>query len=368
MARANGKDRGLYQFPRGTWCVEIYHEGKRFRKKIGRKTDARKFLQNRQAELNKEEFFPELWNNKKKKVLLKEEIKNYMSLYQGLDSRNQKRYGDFWTEQLGYQQLDKVTVSDLKKIRITLKNGENGQKEKADGTVNRFFSFIRRIYSIAVEEGRASKNPVKVKKDDSLFYAESGGRDRYLSEDEEVTLKNNMTPEDFKLVSFAINTGLRQSEQFNLKWSNIDRENRVLTIPRTKSGKTRHVQLNDTVMEILESLDSWMISQYVFPSSKPSSPLDGQNFYHRVFIPSLKRAKIQGIVWHSLRHTFASRLVAKGVNLRTVQELMGHQSIEMTERYTHILDEQKNNAVQTLVKKPSIQTVENPEIPVPTAT
>src|ERR1700693_6030837 len=371
MARANGKDRGLYEYPKGSgvWWIELYNEGKRFRKKIGRKTDARKFLQNRQAEQNKEEFFPELWNNNKKKVPLKDEIKNYMSLYQGLDRRNQKRYGDFWSEKLGNEQLDKITPTDLKKIQIGLKNGENGQKKKADGTVNRFFSFIRRVYSIAVKEGRASKNPVK----EICFYKESGGRLRFLSNEEEVTLKGRMTPEDYKLVSFAINTGLRQSEQFKLKWTNIDIGNQVLTIPRSKSGETRHVHLNATAIEILKGLNSWMTSPWVFPSSKPSSPLDGQNFYHRVFMPALagdeakKETKIEGVVWHTLRHTFASRLVMAGVDIHTVQTLMGHKSIEMTLKYSHLSKGHLNEAVQTLVKKPSVQTVENPEIPVLTS-
>ncbi len=135
----------------------------------------------------------------------------------------------------------------------------------------------------------------------------------------------------------------------------MDIENRVLTIPRSKSGETRHVPLNDQAVAILEGLKSWMTSPWVFPSPNPARPLDAQNFYNRVFIPALGKAEIQGVVWHTLRHTFASRLVMAGVDLRTVQELMGHKDIHMTLRYSHLSPSYLKDAVQRLVKAPNPQ-------------
>lgn len=100
---------------------------------------------------------------------------------------------------------------------------------------------------------------------------------------------------------------------------------------------------------------------------------DAQNFYNRVFIPALegdeakKEAKIEGVVWHSLRHTFASRLVMAGVDLRTVQELMGHKTIEMTLRYSHLSQSHLNEAVLRLDQK-KVQEPKPEQTPVPTAT
>ena len=74
---------------------------------------------------------------------------------------------------------------------------------------------------------------------------------RFLTEDEEIQLRAEVGESDWPFVAFAINTGLRQGEQFGLRWSNVDIANRVLTIPRSKHGGARYVQLNETAMAIL---------------------------------------------------------------------------------------------------------------------
>jgi integrase len=104
-------------------------------------------------------------------------------------------------------------------------------------------------------------------------------------------------------------------------------------MPRTKSGETRRVPINETVRALLGSLPSRLKSPYVFPSATRETPLDARNYVRRVFLPAAKQAALEGFRWHDLRHTFASRLAMKGVPLRTVQELMGHKSLTMTLRY-----------------------------------
>ena len=104
--------------------------------------------------------------------------------------------------------------------------------------------------------------------------------------------------------------------------------------------------MNDTVRELLRALPSRLKSAWVFPSATGETTLDGQNFVNRVFVKALKRARVEDFSWHCLRHTFASRLTMKGVDLNTIRELMGHPSLAMTLRYAHLSPGHQLDAVQ----------------------
>src|SRR5262249_36646299 len=126
-----------------------------------------------------------------------------------------------------------------------------------------------------------------------------------------------------------------------------------------KSGVDYHVPMSDDLRAVLRALPSRMRSEWVFPSESGDTPLDAKNFLHRVFGPALKEAKITDLRWHDLRHTFASRLGIAGVDARTVQTLMGHKTLAMTERYAHLSPAHKLAAVRRLNR---------PESEEPTAT
>ena len=120
----------------------------------------------------------------------------------------------------------------------------------------------------------------------------------------------------------------------------------VITIPRSKHGESRYIPINSTLRETLKQLRKSANSPYVFPVDPPD----------RWFPEVCGKAKIKGLTWHCLRHTFASRLVMAGVDLRTVQELMGHKTITTTMRYAHLAPKHLADAVERLVSSTSNAT------------
>ncbi len=196
-------------------------------------------------------------------------------------------------------------------------------------------------------ERRRTIHQKKVKK-----FKENNERVRYLTEEEEIRLNQHFPEEHWPKVEIAIHTGLRRAEQFNLRWLDINFKTRIITVRESKSGEARHVSMNDRALEILRSLPSRLKSDWVFSSETGKTPLNPNNFINRVFAPALKKAKIEDFHWHDLRHTFASRLTMAGVDLRTVQQLMGHKTITMTLRYSHLSPAHTLEAVNKLCPEP----------------
>lgn len=230
---------------------------------------------------------------------------------------------------LGKRLLNEIKTEDL--ARIQSKAIEKGLRFPQ--TMNRYLAFLKHVLNLAVKDGKIDRNPVCSVK----FSPEPQGKLRFLSQEEISKLKEVMTPGDWALVQFALETGLRQSEQFKARWDWVNLEQGIMTIPHSKSGKTRHIPLSEGSLNILKASTSWIDSPYLFPSPvNKKLPRNGDDFARRIFGEALKQTKIEGVTWHTLRHTFASRLVMAGVDIRTVQELMGHSTITMTMRYAHL--------------------------------
>jgi integrase len=146
----------------------------------------------------------------------------------------------------------------------------------------------------------------------------------------------------------STDTGLRRGELFNLLWTDVDFKKKELIIEGTtsKTGQTRHVQLNSQAFSLLEDWHEQAKSDYVF-----SSPRTGRRFNNikKSWEGLRKRAGLVDFRFHDLRHSFASKLVMAKVDLYTVKELMGHSTIQMTEKYAHLAPEHKASAVEKIV-------------------
>jgi site-specific recombinase XerD len=253
-------------------------------------------------------------------------------------------------ERFGTMPLSNIWKLDVERFRSVL------AKELAPATVNRHIVLLKSIFNKAISWGKAKHNPVRGIK---LF--KETHRIRFLSNDEEEQLNTIFPPKYWPWVEFAFHTGLRREEQFGLQWENVDFGTGIITIPQSKSGEIRYVSMNDRVVEILRNMPSRFHSPYVFTSTNGQTSMNSRNFTQRIFLPHVRQAGISNFRWHDLRHTFASRLVMAGTDLRTVQELMGHKTITTTMRYSHLSPGHKMDAVQRLVR-PEMKTKLTPEL------
>jgi len=145
----------------------------------------------------------------------------------------------------------------------------------------------------------------------------------------------------------ALNTGMRKGEILNLKWHDLDFKNNIIYIRQSKSGEKREVPMNMLVRRTLIAVRKHSESPFVFCNT------NGENYANvrKSFFTACKKSDILKFRFHDLRHTFASHLVMGGVDLNTVRELLGHKSLEMTLRYSHLSPDHKQRAVSTLSRQ-----------------
>jgi len=160
------------------------------------------------------------------------------------------------------------------------------------------------------------------------------------------------------MFTVAVNTGLRWSEQQRLLWADVDMLSGILTVRLSKHGLTRQVPMNAPVRQVL--LDLAVRRQRPEDPKEPVFGLpyrEASKFFPRAVVRaqtilrSLGRdpGRLEGFTWHGLRHTFASRLVMSGADLRTVQELGGWRTLSMVMRYSHLAPDHLRAAVERLV-------------------
>ena len=154
------------------------------------------------------------------------------------------------------------------------------------------------------------------------------------------------------VIVLALHTGMRRGELLELKWEDVSFTHRFIRITRSKNNRSRKVPMNSVVYAELKRLRK-VRGEYVF--TKLRSP-ERLRCVRSAFLRACKKAGIEALRFHDLRHTFATNLVMSGVDLVTVKELLGHSDISMTVRYSHPSDSRKMEAVETLVqvKKPLV--------------
>jgi len=231
------------------------------------------------------------------------------------------------------------TFEDYKRFR--------SDDEMENKTINIELQTLRSMFNLAKTWGYTKENPTdNVKK----MRITNHITPRFLSDDEIKKLLDECNEWEYPIFYTFLNTGMRKSELMNLEWLDIGLDRRKIKI-RAKDDWTpktdeREIPINEGLLSVIKDLKKK--GSYVFHDG------NGHKFENnrlRKRIMSLtKRCGFPDVTkLHTLRHTFASHLVMKGVDLPTVSKLMGHADIETTMIYAHLADKHIDKAVEKLV-------------------
>jgi site-specific recombinase XerD len=334
MSAETKKVRGVFEKVPGSgvwWICYFDADGGKRREKAGRKSAAIDLYRKRKTSVLEGRKLPEKF--RARAVPFSELAKDALEY-----SRAHKlSYGhDVYrmtklTAEFGGRAADNITPQTFERWIADHQNWK-------PATANRYRALLSLVYRLGVQNRKVIQNPARLMR----HRKENNSRLRWLTREEEKKLRTAIEvlgAQHLPEFDLALHTGLRRSEQYRLTWDCVDLERQILTVPQSKNGEIRHVPLNSAALTALLMLKKYSSSTgRVFRATGPRQWFD----------PAVQNSGLTDFTWHCLRHTFASRLVMAGVDLRTVQELMGHKTISMTCRYAHLAPSHKLAAVERL--------------------
>jgi integrase len=288
----------------------------------------------------------------------------------GLSEPKRMTFGVFAVEYLEYSRANKAASSygrDLTTVqahlfpvwgefmlhRITARAIEDYKLRRLESvsqsTLNRELNTIKSMFKMALEWGYLEESPAKTVK----WLRTPREHPRYLTEEDATKFLKAAKESDnqhlYAIVAVALHTGMRRGEILRLQWRDIDFKRRKITVAsrdgeHTKNYESRMVPLHRFLVGVLGRHPRRLDSPYLFCNEKGEPFADVDTSFRNAW----KRSGVSYFRFHDLRHTFASWLVMKGADLRTVQELLGHKDIRMTLRYAHLAPDHMRRVVDIL--------------------
>lgn len=304
-----------------SWQVDGIVEGRRVRRQFRSAAEAEAFVSAGTGQPVRERTLGELYS------------RVYAARWSALKSQAMAGLGQRIVERFGpdtpVSKIDAGRLHDM--VSGLRKDGYS------NATINKWVCGVGVMLQHAVLEGWIDKRP------EIRSLKEPAGRNRFLSPDEEREITDLIGRQDerlAKLVSVLVDTGLRLSEAIGLEWRDITGDQ--LTVHDTKNGSSRSVPLTRRAREVLASLDRSCQRPFSFTDRHHAS---------RAFTRARERSSMRGdeeVVMHTLRHTCASRMIQRGVPVAVVSSWLGHRSLAVTMRYSHLRPDHLRDYVHVL--------------------
>lgn len=295
--------------------------------------------------------------NEKKQLVQQEELTKINNVFTSYCEANahkkslkdEANYFKNWiSPYIGNKKLGEVVLLDLERIR---------RKMTAEGNAPRSIQYIksivRQLYHFASAHKFYSGDPptvnfLKTTKSDNR-------RQRFLSLTEGEDLLNQVrkySEKTYQISLLSLHTAMRFGEIANLLWQHINIDNREILVIDPKNGETRAVYMTDRVLEMFSGMPKGRPDELLFPSSGGGKrPRVSKVFFKAIDDLGLNEGitdRRMQVVFHSLRHSCASILVNSGVEIPVIAKILGHKTLAMTMRYSHINDRSVRNAMSVL--------------------
>jgi site-specific recombinase XerD len=338
--------RGVFEHPpnSGIWWVNYYVDGKRHREKVGTRKAASDLYSKRKNDARMGLKLPD--SLKAKRAILFEELARDAMEYSKAHKKSHR--GDISNlssllpvfGKMKAEEITPQTISAYFSTRTDLK----------PASINRYRSTMSMIFAEGIRNGKVTTNPARLVR----LRKENNARLRFITFEEEALIRSiiqRRCPVHEPDFTVAIETGMRLSEQHSLEWPDVHLNRQQIQLVATKNGSSRVVILSKEAVEALKVCQARrmphtprvFLTRYGEPMENPRA------WFRLVMADAVKQNKqLADVTWHVFRHTYISRLVMAGVDLRTVQELAGHKDISMTTRYAHLSPDHKLSAVAKL--------------------
>jgi len=328
--------------------------------------DAQQWAASIETAINEGKYFP---HRKAARTTLADAITRYRSttLKDLKASATRETHLDYWLERLGGRALSEITPDRIAEERDALadstftrakprkkddKAAQPKQYKRSGATVNRYLATLSHVFTVASKEWRLiDRNPVR----DISKRKESRGRARFLTDEERTALLEACQSSDWKalhaLVLLAISTGARRSELVRLKWSDIDMKAGRAIVHETKNGDPRVLPIVGKALEALRELKlhGGGKSEWVFP--QPSGFPGPYEHFDAHWYEALASSGIEDFRFHDLRHTCASYLASQGASLLEIADVLGHRTMAMVKRYSHLAQGHKTTVVERMARE-----------------
>ena len=334
---------GLYK--RGSvWWMRFTCQGKQIKRST--ETDDKKLAQRIfdkvKGEVAERKWFERLPGEDR---TFKELVEKYMEEHSARNKAprsyvRDKSLRDHLVKTFGELTLLGITPNLISEYK-TKRRGEGA----APSTINNELGLMSHAFNLAIKEWEwVKENPVKMVSKEKV----NNLIERWLTLEEENKLLASSPKRLQEIIIFAINTGLRQSEILDLKWPRADLSRRTITILEQKNQGKDTLPLNERALGILRERSKNLCgeTEYVF-HTRNATRIASHNL-QEAFNSAVKKARIEKLRFHDLRHTFATRLVQAGVDLYAVQKLGRWKNISMVMRYAHHYPESLRSGIEVL--------------------